>query len=286
MFWMSGSAGGQEQQASSASGAGQLPGSDAVKQRGFRPLQLPGSSLAGNQSQSSSSPWQALRFWQVGAQRSKQVPICAAAADTPGVADQQPHMQKSLSSMLFGKQKRHSSSGADAAARCLSIDPAASWRSSVDGSSNGRRASARSSDAGAAMVAAASAAAAAAATGGVMSSLASGEGPLSKSYSLLATKPGTQQEQILGKSLEIVAEDEREGRGKHLQDPCAPMMLCPPACLAQPWCAAMPHRFLQRPDGAHKATRNSFNMVHTWAVPCHVDALQTLLHLRSPLGAG
>lgn len=220
MFWMSGSAGGQEQQASAASGTGQLTASDAVKQRGFRPLQLPGSSLAANQSQSSSSPWQALRFWQVGAQNSKQLPTRAAAADTPGVADQQPHMQKSLSSMLFGKQKRHSSGGADVAARRLSIDPAASWRSSVDGSLNGRRTSARSSDAGAAMVAAASAAAAAATAGGaergaVMSSLASGEGPLSKSHSMLATKPGTQQEQILGKSLEIVAEDEREGRGRH-----------------------------------------------------------------------
>lgn len=221
MFWMSGSAGGQEQHSSNAA-AGQQPASDAVKQRGFRPLQLPGSSITAVQSQSSGSTWQALKFWQIGAQHNKQTVVrTAAAADTPGIADQQPQMQKSLSSMLFGKQKRHSSGGADAAARRLSIDPAASWRSSIDGSLNGRHASARSSDAGAAMVATAAAAAAGAAAGSgsergaVMSSLAAGQGPLSKSHSMLATKPGTQQEQILGKSLEIVAEDEREGRGTH-----------------------------------------------------------------------
>lgn len=52
----------------------------------------------------------------------------------------------------------------------------------------------------------------------MMSSLAAGEGPLSKSHSMLATKPGAQQEQIVGKSLEIVAEDEREGRGGLLGD--------------------------------------------------------------------
>ena len=216
MFWMSG-VGGGEQQGSSNAAAGQMPGSDAVKQRGFRPLQLPGSSLAAVQTPqtgNSSSTWKALKFWQIGTNNSKQVARQAPpAADNQGVADQQP--QKSLSSMLFGKHKRHSSGGADGAQKHMAIDPAASWRSSVDGSFNGRR-STRSSDAGAAMVAAAAAAAAAAGSGGVMSSLAAGEGPLSKSHSMLATKPGTQQEQILGKSLEIVAEDEREGRGAHI----------------------------------------------------------------------
>jgi hypothetical protein len=211
MLWMSGSAAGQQEQpTSAATAAGQLPASDAVKQqRGSKLLQLPGSSIAAARSAPGAAGWQALKFWQVGAQHNKHaVPSSRAAADTPGVADQQPQMQKSLSSMLFGKQKRHSSGGAEGAAanRRLSIDPAASWRSSVDGSLNGRRASARSSEAGAA-------AGAAGAAPGAFSSLAAGEGPLSKSHSLLATKPGTQQEQIMGKSLEIVAEDEREGRG-------------------------------------------------------------------------
>lgn len=210
MLWMSGSAAGQQEQpTSAATAAGQLPASDAVKQqRGSKLLQLPGSSIAAARSAPGAAGWQALKFWQVGAQHNKHaVPSSRAAAGTPGVADQQPQMQKSLSSMLFGKQKRHSSGGAEGAAanRRLSIDPAASWRSSVDGSLNGRRASARSSEAGAA-------AGAAGAAPGAFSSLAAGEGPLSKSHSLLATKPGTQQEQILGKSLEIVAEDEREGR--------------------------------------------------------------------------
>lgn len=221
MLWMSGSTTGQQEQphsGSAATAAGQLPASDAVKQRGVKLLQLPGSSIAAAQSAPGAAGWQALKFWQVGAQHNKHaVPSSRAAADTPGVADQQPQMQKSLSSMLFGKQKRHSSGGAEGAAaaanRRLSIDPAASWRSSVDGSLNGRRASARSSEAGAAAGAAGAAAGTGGERGAVLSSLAAGEGPLSKSHSLLATKPGTQQEQIMGKSLEIVAEDEREGRG-------------------------------------------------------------------------
>jgi hypothetical protein len=214
MLWLSGSAGapGEQQGSSAATPAGQLPASDAVKQRSFRPLQLPGSSIAAKQpapGSSSNSTWQALKFWQIGTQNSKQL-ADRVAGDTPGVTDQQP--RQSLSSLLFGKHKRHSSGGADAAARRLSIDPAASWRSSADGSFSGRR-STRSSDAGAAMVAAAAAAAAGGQRGAVMSSLAAGEGPLSKSHSMLTTKPGAPQEQIMGKSLEIVAEDEREGRG-------------------------------------------------------------------------
>lgn len=245
MLWMTGGAdppGGSSNNnnnnSSSAALAGQLSVSDAVKQRGFRPLQLPGSSLAAMQQQaaSSSNPaWPALKFWQIGTHNSRQSAASGgrgAGQDTPAFADQQPHNNKSLSSMLFGnKSKRHSGGGgggsgegAAAASRRASIDPAASWRSSIDGSFNGRHASNRSSDGGAAMMAAAAAggsgggaapaAGSSAERGAVMTSLAAGEGPLSKSHSMLATKPGTQQEQILGKSLEIVAEDEREGRGE------------------------------------------------------------------------
>jgi len=231
LLWMSGSAAAGEQSGNNSAVASQPSVIDAIKQRGFRPLQLSGSSIAAVQAPATNSTWQALKFWQIGTHNSKQASGSRGAADTPGQADQQPH--KSLSNMLFGKTKRHSSGGAaDSASRCVSIDPAASWRSSIDGSLNGRRTSHRSSDAGAAMVAAAAAAGGAAAAsadrGGVMSSLAAGEGPLSKSHSMLATKPGTQQEQILGKSLEIVAEDEREGRGgcRQLQPRLASSTVC------------------------------------------------------------
>jgi hypothetical protein len=211
LLWLSGPA---EQQGASTTQPGQLPAAaDAVKQRGFRPLQLPGSSIAAAAAQPAASTgpsWQqALKFWQVGTQNSKQPGLSRAAAD------QQP--SKSLSSLLFGnnKSKRQSSAGADASgSRLLSIDPAASWRSSADGSVNGRRSgSNRSSEAGGAAAAAVSGGSAGAERGAVLSSLAAGEGPLSKSHSLLATKPVAQQEQILGQALEIVAEDEREGRG-------------------------------------------------------------------------
>jgi hypothetical protein len=48
---------------------------------------------------------------------------------------------------------------------------------------------------------------------GIWASLATGEGPLSKSHSLLA-RSSMPQEHAVGKGLECVAEDEREGRGE------------------------------------------------------------------------
>lgn len=204
---------------------------DAVQHGRFRWFHLPGSSISSgalpsrgsSSSSSNKSTATAMKFWQTGLPAGASVP--RPFSDTPCAGDQlQP--QKSLTTLLFGKARR-SSSSSGAAPAAASPRPgsssrrpsdAASWRSSHDGNSVSRRDSNRSSDSGhtRTSVSLAPPQAVAAPLGqGMLANLAAGEGPLSKSHSLLA-KPGTQQEVLMvGRSLEIVAEDEREGHGEH-----------------------------------------------------------------------
>lgn len=187
---------------------------DAVKHGRFKFFQLPGSTVASGSAASTMSG--ALKFWQAGLPASTGAP--RGLSNTPGTIDQQ-QLQKSLSAMLFGKNRRTSasSSGTIPISPRRVSDAGASWRSSDAGS---RRSSNRSSDTGVArksvgLGATAPPVAPDRQVGSLWASLTAGEGPLSKSHSLLA-KPGTQAEQLVGKSLEIVAEDDREGHGKQL----------------------------------------------------------------------
>jgi hypothetical protein len=139
------------------------------------------------------------------------------------------------------------------------------------------------------MVAAAAAAAAGGQRGAVMSSLAAGEGPLSKSHSMLTTKPGAPQEQIMGKSLEIVAEDEREGRG-------APCMLAVGLTFMFPCDTHVSAHSSQRSICSTQGSKHGASAAHcmtllsctSWCQPatwrlCAV--LQTRQHLPSQLQA-
>jgi hypothetical protein len=236
MWWASG-----QQHASTTAAADDLQ-ADAVKHGRFKFFQLPGSSLSsganagssGNSNQTAA----ALKFWQAGLPAGT-VPRSFSA--TPCGADQlQP--QKSLSNLLFGKARRSSSGGgapppaAAPGSRRPSDAATASWRSSNDGGS--RRASSRSSDSGNLRASASfgmqmTAPQQQPAAGqdqqqqqqgsGVWASLAAGEGPLSKSHTLLA-RSSMPQEHAVGKGLECVAEDEREGRGEQELEPaqCLP----------------------------------------------------------------
>eukprot|EP00775_Hariotina_reticulata_P006453 gene6453-6682_t len=109
--------------------------------------------------------------------------------------------------------------------RRISMDTAPSWHSSADTSIlSSRRASGhtgRASDSGGSSSLRNSVSlaqvptavkAAVALEGGIWESLAAGEGPLSKSHSLLTKHNMQQQDQAVGRSLECVAEDDREGR--------------------------------------------------------------------------
>jgi hypothetical protein len=230
MWWASG-----QQQGGNAAGADDLQ-ADAVKHGRFKFWQLPGSSISSGANAGGSSSSQtaaALKFWQTGVPAAAAVP--RAFSDTACGGDQlQP--QKSFTNLLFGKSRRSSSGGGTApppaaaapGSRRPSDAATNSWRSSIDGGS--RRTSARSSDSGTLR--------ASASFGtqmmmmpqqqppaavqeqqqqeqgsGIWASLATGEGPLSKSHSLLA-RSSMPQEHAVGKGLECVAEDEREGRGE------------------------------------------------------------------------
>ncbi|WIA30091.1 hypothetical protein OEZ86_000186 [Tetradesmus obliquus] len=224
MWWASG-----QQHTNTAAAADDLQ-ADAVKHGRFKFFQLPGSSISSGantaSSGSSNQTAAALKFWQTG------LPAGAAPrtfSDTHCGADQlQP--QKSFTNLLFGKARRSSSGGGapPAAAAPGSRRPSDaatnSWRSSNDGGS--RRTSGRSSDSGTLRASASFGTQmmmpqqqpAAAQDqqqqqqgGGVWASLAAGEGPLSKSHSLLA-RTSLPQEHAVGKELECVAEDDREGR--------------------------------------------------------------------------
>jgi hypothetical protein len=226
MWWASG------QQHASPAAAGDDLQTDAVKHGRFKFFQLPGSSISSgaNTISSGNQTAAALKFWQTGLPAGA---VPRTFSDTPCGADQlQP--QKSFTNLLFGKSRRSSSgSGAPPAAaapgsRRPSDTATNSWRSSHD--SGSRRASSRSSDGGNLRASASFGMQMMApqqhqqqpATGqdqqqqqgsGVWASLAAGEGPLSKSHSLLA-RSSVPQEHAVGKGLDAVAEDEREGRGE------------------------------------------------------------------------
>ncbi|KAF6265197.1 hypothetical protein COO60DRAFT_1697816 [Scenedesmus sp. NREL 46B-D3] len=229
MWWASG-----QQQASTAAAADDLQ-ADAVKHGRFKFFQLPGSSISsgantGSSSCGSNQTATALKFWQTGLHAAASAP--RAFSDAPCGGDQlQP--QKSFTNLLFGKARRSSSGGgappAAAPGNRRPSDAATnSWRPSFDGGS--RQGSGRSSDSGTLR------ASPSFGTQMMMSqqqpaagqeqqqhqhqhqqgscvwaSLATGEGPLSKSHSLLA-RASMPQELAVGKGLECVAEDEREGR--------------------------------------------------------------------------
>lgn len=191
---------------------------DAVKHGRFKFFQLPGSSVASGVAGSKASMDSgALKFWQSGMPAGSG--LSRGFSMTPGTMDQQ-QLQKSLTAMLFGKNRRTSTSNAGATpiSPWRLSDTAASWRSSDAGS---RHSSYKSSDAGAVRKSVSTKIGLPGSVGperqvgSLWASLAAGEGPLSKSHSMLA-KPNTQAEQLVGKSLEIVAEDEREGHGEHL----------------------------------------------------------------------
>ncbi|KAF8069578.1 hypothetical protein HT031_001695 [Scenedesmus sp. PABB004] len=220
-----------------APGGDDLRGDAAARPRFF---QLPGSAVAGASAPPrGGAPAGGLRFWQAGLPGGAAPRLGDAAA--PG---DQGAAAKHLGALLFGKRRGSASSASAGSRRASGSDAGApSWRSGGDAS---RRGSSRSSDSGAALAAshalrasatfglaalqlqqqhaaaaaggsaappsALAAAAEALGAGSVWSSLASGEGPLSKSHSLLA-KPGPPgAELVVGRSLECVAEDDREGR--------------------------------------------------------------------------
>jgi hypothetical protein len=243
MWWASG----QQQSGNAAAAAADDLQADAVKHGRFKFFQLPGSSIssgANTGSNNNSQAAAAFKFWQTGVPAAAAVP--RAFSDTPCGGDQlQP--QKSFTNLLFGKSRRSSSGGGGApppaaapSSRRASDAATNSWRASNDGGSRGT--SGRSSDSGTLR--------ASASFGtqmmmmpqqqqpaavqeqqqqeqgsGIWASLATGEGPLSKSHSLLA-RSSMPQEQAVGKGLECVAEDEREGRGEHNPKPARLVQSC------------------------------------------------------------
>lgn len=210
---------------------------DAVRHGRLKFFTLPGSGIVAPP-RTAAPASSGRKFWQLGVQSAglPRRPGSVTPSSQGGEAALQPH--KSLASLLFGRSRRGSYAGGGGSSTPASpgsarwaaqLDPAASWRSSFDGGSSGahalsRRGSARRSSDSSVLrsslahlpqAAAAAAGAAARQDGGVWASLASGEGPLSKSHALLA-KPGPGTDAV-GRSLECVAEDEREGRGERQQ---------------------------------------------------------------------
>lgn len=198
---------------------------DAVKHGRFKFLQLPGSKVVAPNASSSAAPTSAaLKYWQIGIPASAGLPRSLSCA--AGNTDQQ-QLQKSLSSRLFGKNRRvsTSSAGTAAASPARMSDAAASWRSSDNGAASNRSSQRFSETGRSGTIAGQAARSAAPGEQALLASLTAGEGPLSKSHSLLA-KPGSQVEQLRGNALEIVAEDEREGHGKQAKL-CRTRASCP-----------------------------------------------------------
>lgn len=211
---------------------------DAVKYGRFKFFQLPGSSVSASASNGTS----AMKFWQTGLSAGAGAPRVFTHAT--GAMDQQ-QLQKSLSAMLFGKNRRSSTSSTGPAPISPGrvSDAGASWRSS-DAGAGSRRSSHRSSDTGTVRKSVSMNLGQAGLrsvpdhqVGSLWASLTAGEGPLSKSHSLLA-KPGSQADQLMSTTLDIVAEDEREGHGEqqpavanipescHLLQRCTVLDLC------------------------------------------------------------